>query len=339
MAGPNETRRCSGCGRTTAVDEFSIKNKKTGLRRTWCRDCARAYGREHYQRNRPAYLARNARRRPVDRARAREAIFSYLRDNPCVDCGERDILLLDFDHRDPSTKREVVARLAGSAPLSAVMAEIAKCDVRCGNCHRKRTAAQLNWRKHPGFHHDRRAELAPPRRPPRASSTGTAATEQLSIWSVGVMKRCPRCALSKPAHEFAFEDRTTGTRQHHCRACQAALRREHYLKNREHYIAWAMRQGRKRRDDQVAMVHDHLRTHPCVDCGETDIQLLEFDHIDGAAKQMAISTMIGRRNTQVLLAEIAKCDVCCVNCHRRRTAERGNWRKLLGEAAVSYNAA
>lgn len=261
-----------------------------------------------------------------------------LREHPCLDCDERDILLLDFDHRDPSTKREAVARLALSAPLSAVMAEIAKCDVRCGNCHRKRTAAQFNWRKHPGFHDDRRAQLAPLRRPPRDPSTGIAVTEQLSIWSVGVMMRCPRCASSKPAHEFAFEDRRTGKRQHHCRACQAALRHEHYLKNRERYIEWAVRQGRKRRDEQVGIVHEHLRAHPCVDCGETDIQLLEFDHIDGAPKVMEISIMIGRRNTQVLLAEMAKCDVRCVNCRRRRTAERANWRRLLGEEAVTYNA-
>ncbi len=46
-----EVRRCSRCGAMKPLAEFPIKNKKTGLRRVWCRDCCRAYGREHYQRN------------------------------------------------------------------------------------------------------------------------------------------------------------------------------------------------------------------------------------------------------------------------------------------------
>ena len=120
--------------------------------------------------------------------------------------------------------------------------------------------------------------------------------------------------------------------------CQAELRREHYLRNREHYIAWAVRQGRQRRDEQVALAHDYLRAHPCVDCGERDIRLLEFDHIAGATKVMPISILLGRRNTATLLAEIAKCDVRCVNCHRRRTAEAFQWSKRFGEGPTLYNA-
>ena len=337
MGVPDETKRCSRCGETKPVSEFSIKNKKTGLLTAWCRDCRRAYGREHYQANTSTYIARSRRRRREQRPRIREAIYAYLREHPCVDCGERDILLLDFDHRDRSSKRDVVARLARSGTLRAVMLEIGKCDVRCGKCHRKRTAAQMNWRKSPTFEGDHRAPLPALRRAPRASATGRPVTEQLSIWSVGLTKWCSRCARFKPLHDFAFHDRATGRRQHHCRPCQAELRRDHYRRNREHYIGWAIRQTRRRRDEHVALVHEYLRSHPCVDCGESDIQLLEFDHADGTHKLMPISTLLGRRNTATLLAEIAKCDVRCVNCHRRRTAERFKWSKRLGEDAVSYN--
>jgi hypothetical protein len=40
-------------------------------------------------------------------------LVAYLKEHPCVDCGEID-----------------------------------KCDVRCANCHRRRTAADFGWWRH-----------------------------------------------------------------------------------------------------------------------------------------------------------------------------------------------
>ena len=339
MAGSDETKRCSRCGETKSVDEFSIKNKKTGLRKTWCRDCARAYGREHYTKNKAAYMRRARKRQPVDRARVRAVIADFLRSHPCVDCGESDILLLDFDHRDRVLKRATVARLVSAGSVALVMREIAKCDVRCGNCHRKRTAAQLNWRKSPAFQDTRRAPLVPLRRAPRSSVSGIPVIEQLSVWDIGVLKRCGDCDVDKPLHDFAFADRARGTRQYRCRPCHAAARRAHYLQNRPAYIAWAIRQMRGKRDEQLVLLHAYLREHPCVDCGEADITLLEFDHANPTDKVREVSRLVGNTSWSRVLEEIAKCDVRCVNCHRRRTAERFNWSKLLGEEAISYNAA
>jgi hypothetical protein len=54
---------------------------------------------------------------------------------------------LEFDHRDPGTKLLTVNRLAINRPWSRVSAEIEKCDVRCVNCHRRRTAPQFGWKK------------------------------------------------------------------------------------------------------------------------------------------------------------------------------------------------
>lgn len=48
--------------------------------------------------------------------------------------------VMDFDHRDASTKRDTVSNLVAKArSLMAIEAEIAKCDLVCSNCHRIRT--------------------------------------------------------------------------------------------------------------------------------------------------------------------------------------------------------
>jgi len=57
----------------------------------------------------------------------------------------------------------------------------------------------------------------------------------------------------------------------------------------------------------------------CVDCGyNTYPEALDFDHI-GDDKLCDVSKC---HNETQLLAEIAKCEVVCANCHRRRTALR-----------------
>ncbi len=120
-------RRCSRCSQLKPLGEFAIKNKKTGLRRVWCRDCARAYGREHYRKNKLTYLAKNARRRRIERPAVRERLYEFLRQHPCVDCGESDIVLLDFDHRDRSMKRITVSKLIRSSTWASAEREIEKC--------------------------------------------------------------------------------------------------------------------------------------------------------------------------------------------------------------------
>jgi hypothetical protein len=76
------------------------------------------------------------------------------------------------------------------------------------------------------------------------------------------------------------------------------------------------------------LMGEFLMAHPCVDCGEEDIRVLEFDHPPGVQKVGDVTTMLAKQMPwERIIAEIEKCDVCCANCHRRRTAERGGyWR-------------
>jgi hypothetical protein len=111
-------------------------------------------------------------------------------------------------------------------------------------------------------------------------------------------KRCSRCGIDKPLSSFTLkQDRTDypNRRHSHCGTCRA---RRVKLPKRE----WILK---------------YWQTHPCVDCGETDPDVLEFDHRDPGEKVNEVPRCTSLR---LVIAEAAKCDVRCANCHRRRHA-------------------
>lgn len=331
---PTGSRRCSRCGEVKPTEEFPMKIRTRGLRRVWCRDCCREYGREHYARNRPVYLAKARERKHVERPRIRAWIDGYLRQHPCVDCGCSEMAVLDFDHRDRSQKDLTVAALARLGTWSRLLREIAKCDVRCANCHRRRTADQFGWTKARGVVIDI-AEVRPGLSGRYSRPVGARQDALLSLEPHG-LRPCSRCRELKPLVEFPFRDAETGKRGHYCRKCQAAYRRAHYERNKPDYVRRAMNEVRLRREDVLLLFHGYLRSHQCVDCGQTDIVTLEFDHIDPATKTMPVGAMIGRRNWSTILAEIQKCAVRCANCHRRRTAQQQHWKGRISERRGRY---
>ena len=89
--------------------------------------------------------------------------------------------------------------------------------------------------------------------------------------------------------------------------------------------------NKRLKDDKAEKVFDYLREHPCVDCGEADPVVLEFDHRDAATRTLYVAQMIERRYAWAKIqAEIEKCDVRWANCHRRKTSRQfGHRRSLL----------
>lgn len=71
--------------------------------------------------------------------RASAEILDRLCDVPCADCGRRfPPCVMQFDHRDPSTKKLTISR-SRARGHATLLAEVAKCDIVCTNCHRDRT--------------------------------------------------------------------------------------------------------------------------------------------------------------------------------------------------------
>lgn len=93
------------------------------------------------------------------------------------------------------------------------------------------------------------------------------------------MRRCGRCGLKKPLDDFAWRRKSRGQRNNYCRPCRAEYKQEHYAANRQRYIDSAKRRKRALVAERIAFLVAYLREHPCVDCGETDPVVLEFDHL------------------------------------------------------------
>ena len=107
----------------------------------------RACSRRHYARHRVVYKERAKRARNANRERNAIFIHEFLQRHPCIDCGTTDVLVLTFDHVR-GEKRATISNLAHNcASLLSLTDEIAKCEVRCFNCHARRTAAVQGWSK------------------------------------------------------------------------------------------------------------------------------------------------------------------------------------------------
>jgi hypothetical protein len=139
-------------------------------------------------------------------------------------------------------------------------------------------------------------------------------------------KRCSMCKQWKPLDEFHRNRSRRDGRQNACKPCNIARNQRWYREHPEVRAARMDDYARRRKRKLQQLLLDYLREHPCVDCGETDPVVLDFDHLRDKIANVSIM-VLRKRPWSVILDEIAKCEVVCANCHRRRTARRaGSYR-------------
>jgi hypothetical protein len=145
-------------------------------------------------------------------------------------------------------------------------------------------------------------------------------------------KICPGCEEERDA-ESDFRWKIKGQkRQTWCRFCQAEANRVHYQNNKQSYIERAKSRNKRVIEEGPRGVLAYLYEHPCVDCGNRDIRVLEFDHVRGEKVESIARLVRLGVSWKTIQTEIDKCEVRCANCHRIKTNERGGWwRFTLGE--------
>jgi len=138
------------------------------------------------------------------------------------------------------------------------------------------------------------------------------------------MKTCTKCKVPKELKEFPVQSKRPDGKASQCNTCSNERHRVRYHANPELKDIKA-KSNRERSERNREYVHEYLRTHPCIDCGEKDIVVLEFDH--KGDKISAVSNMLSRHSLEKIKQEIDKCEVRCANCHRRKTAKDLGWYK------------
>ncbi|GAA1938911.1 hypothetical protein GCM10009775_33800 [Microbacterium aoyamense] len=142
-------KTCGTCRQSKPFTDFNRKASRPDGLQEVCRECNREASRRYYERNREEHVRTIVARTAEQRRASKDFLAAYLREHPCVDCGNADIRVLDFDHRPGTEKRLDVMRMVKDGySLAKVEAEIAKCDVRCRNCHAIATLTRAgdNWR-------------------------------------------------------------------------------------------------------------------------------------------------------------------------------------------------
>jgi hypothetical protein len=145
------TKKCCTCENTKDVAEFAFRSKKwnkhrhgVGVYAAQCKECHKEYVKKHYHDHQKEYYGRVKAFKQQNRLQ----MYSYLADKKCVDCGENDPLVLDFDHKDKRKKERGIAEMLRKNCWKSILKEIEKCEIRCSNCHRRRTAKQLGYMKY-----------------------------------------------------------------------------------------------------------------------------------------------------------------------------------------------
>lgn len=140
------------------------------------------------------------------------------------------------------------------------------------------------------------------------------------------MKTCYKCKLEKVLSEFAKNKSRKDGYNGMCKQCKNEYTQNHYKENTDYYLKKAVRNKTAYKEEARKLIWDHLEKNHCVDCGESDPLVLEFDHMDGVEKVAGVGAMISRGMTlDSIRAEMLKCEVRCCNCHRRRTAKQFGW--------------
>ena len=141
------------------------------------------------------------------------------------------------------------------------------------------------------------------------------------------MKICTLCKQDKPLNEFNKKNSSRDGLQNVCRSCNRVRSKRYYKENHDKHRVAVRERNKILKARNREYVANYLSTHPCVDCGNPDLRVLEFDHVSGDKIDGVGRLMSSGMSINVIQTEIDKCEVRCRNCHTIKTYERlgGSW--------------
>lgn len=121
-------------------------------------------------------------------------------------------------------------------------------------------------------------------------------SEQLVVINT-LFKTCTLCGLNKPLERFPNDKKAIDGKHTQCSNCRKEIHRQYRIKRRTPIIKFKL-------------------SNPCAICGEENISILDFHHIDPKEKKFKVS--LGYfKPLKELKQEIAKCIIICHSCHSK----------------------
>ena len=127
------------------------------------------------------------------------------------------------------------------------------------------------------------------------------------------MKQCRKCLIDKPLEEFSTRTRSKDGKHSYCRSCVKDMMAVIYNKNPLKIKA----RNDKIRNKLKSLVNEIKLNQSCPICQESEVECLDFHHVNPTDKDVEIPQLIGMKNETRLLQEIKKCVLICSNCHRK----------------------
>lgn len=134
-------------------------------------------------------------------------------------------------------------------------------------------------------------------------------------------KTCNKCKTQKPVTEFGKLTKSKDGLNPTCILCMRDYHNDLY-----HSSSKRQKDIRKNNTKHISKSKEfkknYLQSHPCLDCGEENIVVLDFDHVCGEKIFDISSGVLKGFSIKRIAEEITKCEVVCANCHRIRTHNR-----------------
>lgn len=115
------------------------------MERRKCISCKRSKDSSAFRKSRGTCKKCESKQNQARGIEVKKRVLEFLRAHPCVDCGEEDPVVLEFDHVKGSKHKGVAEMVKKAYSWETIWDEIAKCEVRCANCHRVKTAKEYNY--------------------------------------------------------------------------------------------------------------------------------------------------------------------------------------------------
>ena len=140
---------------------------------------------------------------------------------------------------------------------------------------------------------------------------------------------CIQCNTDKPENSFSWKNKSNGKKHRHCKDCHNKKYRDERYGLSPEYRKASIKRSKKRKKKIAKFIYRVLRCSKCIDCGNNNPVVLEFDHVRGE-KLFNISEAAYRGfGLSKIKEEMRKCDIRCANCHKVKTAKDQGWYNEL----------